>query len=102
MHICAECALFGVHRGHTCTTIKDLELKRREWINQLAQIIEERKNLQESMKKQASAGHFSLLLRKKKVELFEQAKGYFKKLKDILQECEFELKEEIQKEMNQY
>ena len=54
------------------------------------------------MKKQASAGHFSLLLRKKKVELFEQAKGYFKKLKDILQECEFELKEEIQKEMNQY
>jgi len=33
MQICAECALFGVHKGHTCTTIKDLEGKRREWIH---------------------------------------------------------------------
>jgi hypothetical protein len=46
IHICAECALFGLHKGHSFTTIKDLEQKRNEWIHSVSSLIEEKKTLE--------------------------------------------------------
>ena len=41
--ICAECALFGLHKGHAFTSIRDLELQRNKWVSDISLILEQKK-----------------------------------------------------------
>ena len=45
--ICAECALFGMHKGHSFTTVRDLEVKRNDWVSDISAILERKKEIDE-------------------------------------------------------
>jgi hypothetical protein len=38
-YICTECALFGLHKGHRFTSIKELNIKRGEWLQDVLGLI---------------------------------------------------------------
>ena len=41
--ICAECALFGMHKDHSFTTVRDLEVKRNNWVSEISCILEKKR-----------------------------------------------------------
>ena len=43
--ICAECALFGLHKDHSFTTVRDLEVKRNNWVSEISCILEKKRDL---------------------------------------------------------
>ena len=83
--ICAECALFGLHKGHSFTTIKELEAKRNDWIHDISHIMEEKREFLEKEGEAQVEKEIVILLQKKRTELEKEVDRYYSKLRDLLE-----------------
>ena len=73
-----------MHKGHSFTTLRDIESKRSSWVGDISAILEEKSKLESKVSEKQLKSHLSEVIEKRKMKLAGEVHEFYTKVREAL------------------